>query len=108
MSKYDNYGGSTRTPFDEFPETAPIVKFDPDDAWYVGDENDGVYYQVAEGADGWYMTAVVDSDSGSFVDNLTTDDGPYDTERAALDAGRCAAKEWCIWNDVSYDDEGCE
>lgn len=82
-----------------------IVQFNVDYATYVGDEKDGVYYQTARGPDGWYLTAVVDSDTGHFVDTLTEDDGPYETEERADMAGRDCAIEWCFTNNVSYEDE---
>jgi len=90
-------------------EQAPIVNFDVDKAQYIGDDNDGVYYQIAKGAQGWFVTAVVDSDTGSFVDNLFVDDGPYDSAFEAERAGRDAAVTWCHDNEVSYgDDDMCE
>ncbi len=82
-----------------------IVQFDADRAEYVGDEEDGVYYLVSEGADGWYMTAVVDCDSAGFVADLYTDEGPYETEDAALAAGKGAAIDWCINNQVNWEEE---
>ena len=84
-------------------EKKTIVPFDVDDATYVGDEENGVYYQVARGADGWYLTAVVDT--ASFVDNLVVDDGPYDSEADAIQGGKNAAFDWCFANDVLLDDE---
>ena len=84
-------------------EKKTIVPFDVDSASYVGDENDGVYYQVARGDDGWYMTAVVDA--ASFVDNLVVDDGPYDSEAAAIEGGKNSAFDWCFDNDVLLDDD---
>lgn len=81
-----------------------VVRFDPDGATFVGDERDGCYYQVAEGPDGWYVTVVVDSDTGHFVMDLTTNDGPYDSEEHASQVGRDLCTTWCIDNGVSYDD----
>lgn len=78
----------------------PIVDFDVDEATYVGDEEDGVYYQVAKGRKGWYMTAVVDCNTAAFVDTLVSDDGPYDSEAHAITAGQNCAIEWCMDNDV--------
>jgi hypothetical protein len=80
----------------------PIVQFDVDEATYIGDEEDGVYYQVGSGEGGWYMTAVVDCDSAGFVDNLVVDDGPYISETEALRAGKSCAIDWCLSNDISY------
>ncbi len=83
------------------------VDFDNPDA-YVGDENDGVYVGVGEGPDGWYVSTVVDSNTGSFVDNLVMDDGPYPTEAEALEAGKNQAIEWCLDNGVEWDEPGAE
>ena len=34
----------------------PIVQTSALDAYYVGDDSDGAYYQVAKGRKGWYVT----------------------------------------------------
>jgi len=88
-------------------KTTRIVPWDFDEATYVGDEEDGVYYQVARKGQrcGWYMTAVVDCNTASFCDNLIVDDGPYDTEAEAEEAGKNAAVEWCVNNYVNYEEE---
>ena len=83
------------------------VDFD-DPAAYVGDEDDGVYVGVGEGPDGWYASTVVDSNTGSFVDSLVTDDGPYETREKALEAGKSQAVEWCLDNQVSWEDDDDE
>jgi hypothetical protein len=76
-------------------------KVDVDEATYFGDENDGVYYQAFEDEDGkWWMSAIVDCDTGGFVDTLADSEGPYDTEEGAMIAGRDCAWEWCSWNEV--------
>ena len=83
-----------------------IVPFDVDDATYIGDEDDGVYFQVAQGDDGkWYMTAVVDCNTAHFTDDLVVDDGPYDSEDAAIMGGKNAAIGWCADNDVEWSDD---
>jgi hypothetical protein len=79
-----------------------------DDAEYIGDENDGVYVQAAEGPDGWYVSTVVDCNSASFTEPLVTDDGPYSSEADALAAGRNGAKDWCLDNQIQYEDEDGE
>lgn len=86
-------------------KTPDIVPFSVDGAEYVGDGDDGCYYQVAEGPGGWYFTVVVDSDTGSFVDTIAKDDGPYATHKAAWETGRGLAIEWCLTNHISYDEE---
>lgn len=83
-----------------------IVPFSADDATYVSDGTDGCYYQVAEGADGeWYVTVVVDSDTGGFVDTIYRDGGPYRTREDAEARGRSIASEWCIDNQISFEDD---
>lgn len=78
---------------------------DVGEATYIGDGNDGVYYQVfADENDQFWMSALVDSDYGRFVDSLVESDGPYDSPEDAELAGRDAAMEWCGWNNVSYSD----
>jgi hypothetical protein len=88
-----------------------IVQFDVDEAEWVGDEHDGCYVQVQyiDGMDegdcceGWYATVVVDSDTGSFVDDLETDTGPFETKDEALEHGYTVAANWCIDNGVSFE-----
>ena len=84
------------------------VDWDVDAATYVGDGTDGVYFQIQACPDGWYMTAVVDSDTGSFVDTVVSDDGPYATAEEATQAGRSFAENWCADNQVSTEDEDTE
>lgn len=87
--------------------TKNIAEVDFDEAEYIGDGSDGVYVQAAEyrgkkHAKGWYVSGVVDSDTGSFVSALFTDDGPYGTYEKAMEAGRFSAQNWCLDNGVSY------
>jgi len=83
-----------------------IAEVSVDEAEYVGDSHDGVYVQAAEHTDkdhtGWYVSGLVDSDTGSFVDVLFADDGPYPDQASAMEAGRSAAIEWCYANDVDF------
>jgi len=82
-----------------------IVPWNVDHAIYVGDDEDGVYFQTAKGPDGWYVTAVVDSNTGAFVDTILDDDGPYETEEDAEVAGRDCATQWCFDNEVNFKEE---
>lgn len=82
-----------------------IVPFSADSAKFIGDERDGVYYQTAKGPDGWHVTAVVDSDTGSFVDTILDDDGPYETEEDAEGVGHDFAVQWCRDNEVHFEEE---
>jgi hypothetical protein len=81
----------------------PIAVVDFDSASYVGDNEDGVYVAAAQGANGWYVSTVVDCNTAHFVQPLVTDDGPYDTEARAVAAGLRQAEEWCTDNEVSLD-----
>jgi hypothetical protein len=78
----------------------PIVHTSVVYAYYVGDDSDGAYYQVAKGPKGWYVTVWVD---GAWKGDLATDKGPWKTEQEALDWGRCEAQEWCLKNGISYE-----
>lgn len=78
----------------------PIVQTGAVDAYYVGDDNDGAYYQVAKGRKGWYVTVWVD---GAWTGDIATDKGPWKTEQEALDWGRGEAQEWCLKNGISYE-----
>jgi hypothetical protein len=72
---------------------------DWDEASYVGDGNDGVYYGAMFQNGSWWALATVDSNTGGFTDTLTAERG-YRSERAALAAARDAALEWCHVNRV--------
>lgn len=74
-----------------------------DDARYLGSEEDGVYFDAAEGPDGWYASAVVDCNSTHFTDTLLADEGPYPSEAAALRGAENVALDWCITNEVDFD-----
>jgi hypothetical protein len=75
--------------------------------YWVGDGSNSAVYQAELLAAGWYVRAWVDCEH--FVEDLTYD-GPYDTMKLAEDAGRNAAIEWCMNNDVAWenDDESGE
>lgn len=82
-----------------------IPGYSIDELQYVGDEFDGVYYgAVQQSPSRWWAVAVVDSDTGGFVDTLTEDYG-YRSERAARTAARDAAIEWCAFNEVDWRDD---
>ena len=91
-------------------KTKAIVDWDIDEATYIGSEEDGVYYQVAEktrGKDrGWYVTALIDCNSNGWTDCFLKDDGPYETKEKAREAGQNYAYDWCIDNNVDYGDHG--
>jgi len=97
-------------PYNQDAEDEPaddqITVVDVDEAYSVGAEvQDGagadvVYFAVAEAGGKWFMSAIIDCDSASFVDSLVADDGPYDSEEEAIAAGLNCAVEWMISNDV--------
>jgi hypothetical protein len=82
-----------------------IVNFNADHAEWIGDHQDGCYIQTGQHPhlrNQWFCTIVVDSETGSFVDDLHTDAGPFDTEQEAMDYGVSLAIGWCSENRVSY------
>src|SRR3990172_13027212 len=66
-----------------------IVKFDVDYALVLcsRDGADCVYWMTARGRGGYFVTVVVDSGTGSFVETMVEDAGPYSSEREADMAG---------------------
>lgn len=77
---------------------------DFDHSYYYGDGEDGVYFDAFEGEDGrWWLSAVVDCNTGSFTDNLVDQDGPFNTYKEAVRAGLDHADEWCSFNDVAVE-----
>lgn len=81
-----------------------IVDFDADKATWVGDDQDGCYLQVEKGPAGWYFTLVVDSETGGFCLPMLLDAGPFQTEDEAREAAVEQATEWCIANDVDWEE----
>ena len=69
-----------------------------DNAFYLGDDEDGVYFDAVKG-DGWTVKAMVDSDTGSFTADLPVE-GEFKTYKEAIDKAVCAALEWCMGNGV--------
>lgn len=84
----------------EIANMSIVPEIDVDDAAYVGDEDSGVYYTVAEHEGKWYMSAMVNCPH--FNSYLYEDDGPFDSEQEAIDAGYYSALDWCIDNGVDY------
>lgn len=80
-----------------------IVQWDIDEASYLGDEDNGCYWQTGQGKDGkWYVTVVVDA--AHFVDTIYSDNGPFETEADADQAGKNAASDWCMDNEISMEE----
>lgn len=78
-----------------------VAEVNLDSAEYVGDGENGVYYDIGMYDDDWYVSAVVDTPH--FVDFMFKDDGPYEGRREALAAGRVAAGDWCYENNVRFE-----
>lgn len=77
----------------------PPPHLDWDDAEYMGDKGDGVYYGALKKGGTWWALATVDSDTGGFTESLTAEGG-YSSKKAALTAAKDAAYEWCRTNRV--------
>jgi hypothetical protein len=100
---WDRYYAAQEEP--ENPDEGYEVPYDVDEAEYIGDEQDGCYVQAGQGpSDKWYVTVVVDSETGSFIDTILDTDGPHETEAAAMECGRDWAFKWCCDNGVNIDD----
>jgi hypothetical protein len=69
---------------------------------YIGSGRDGIYYAAGQGPDGWYLSTLVDCDTGHFCDGVLFDDGPYKSEADAWQGGRDSAVEWCTENNVNW------
>jgi hypothetical protein len=84
---------------------AEIAKSNWDTADYYGDANNGGYVNVARKGrtGGWYLTVVIDSDTGGFTHTLSQDEGPYPSEARARLAGADAVREWMYNNKVRGD-----
>jgi len=74
----------------------PIVDFDTDTATCVGNDEDGCYYQVELGPDGWYVTLEVKSEYYGWGEGGETDIGPFLRKEDATQYGHNKAVEWCI------------
>ena len=87
-------------------EEPNVCNVDMDDAFYLGDGDDGVYFDAAEEDGKWYTSAVVDTDTGAYCGDMVTDDGPYESKYQALIAGLNTAADWCMMNmvDNRYDE----
>ncbi len=77
-----------------------IVVVDLEDATYLGSSEDGVYFDVAKGKEGWFVGAVVDCNTSHWLDTITRDDGPYEKESEAWQAGYNIAYDWLVTNHV--------
>lgn len=81
-------------------KTKQIAVVDMDEAFYLGTGQDGVYFDADQGPDGWYVSTVVDTDTGAYCGGMTFDDGPYATRGRALEAGLDVAYEWLVTNEI--------
>ena len=69
-----------------------------DKAHYVGDDENGVYFDAKRKDSGWYLDVMVDSEN--FTADIVNGDGPYPTKIVALEEGRALGLQWCFDNDV--------
>ena len=82
------------------------VHVDVDDHYgtpYIGSTEDGWYIGTGHRAGGWYWSSVIDSDTGSFVGPGPVNQGPYDDQDDALEAGTEAARDWFFSNNLGDD-----
>lgn len=101
----DGYVGLI-TEVEDATESDVICMVNVETAFYVGSVGDGVFFEADSDANGqWFMTAVTDSDTGSFAEPLATDVGPHDTYREALETGLLHAKAWCLDNGVKVNEK---
>ena len=79
-----------------------MIEYDDEDRLYVGSEDDGCYVQVDElpHGCGFQLTVTVDSETGSFVEDIMTFDYGHKTRADAQRVGLRAALEWCSNNSV--------
>ena len=68
-------------------------------AFWLGDNEDGVYFDAIKHGRNWKVKALVDSDTGSFTADLPVP-GVFKSRKDAIDKAICAAIEWCMGNGV--------
>jgi hypothetical protein len=74
--------------------------------WYgVFDGAEGGIIEAAEHDGGWLVSVLLDSEGGGFCMLGLTDDGPYDSEPEAMQAGRDYVSEWLIDNGLPLPEE---
>lgn len=84
--------------------TPPIL--DWDEAEYLGDGKDGVYFGTVREGRKWWALASIDSNTGHFTQSLAADPG-YTSEKRALIAARDAAIDWLVTNEIGFEiDDG--
>ena len=64
---------------------------------------EAIILDTVNSLDGWYISAVIDSESASFIEALFLDDGPHQSEKDALRMGVGLASDWFSENDLSFD-----
>lgn len=75
-------------------DSGPVCEVDWDCACYLGDGEDGVYFDADKGCDGkWYVSGTIDTNSNSNCDELFKDVGPFHSAFHALRAGLEGAAE---------------
>jgi hypothetical protein len=78
------------------------LEWDATHAEYVGNATNGVSYRASPTPVGWYLTAVVDSDSSGVTCDLVRGEGPFTSETEALLCGYDLATSWCRDNRVPF------
>jgi len=81
------------------PTIAPESWFD--EGTYTGNGEDGGYAVAAGSGDRWYVSVLLDCDSGGFCMVTLDTDGPWKTEEDALQAGEDHVLEWMIDNGLN-------
>ena len=67
------------------------------------DSDDVIYWFVETRDDGFYVSTLIDSETGHSIEPSVTDDGPYLTWDKADKAGKDLAMEWCHTNHLEPD-----
>jgi hypothetical protein len=71
----------------------------------IDGEIDTIYYDATETAQGWFMSILVDCDSGGFCESPVLDDGPYASRDKALLGALNFVIEWFSNNHPQRDIE---
>jgi hypothetical protein len=91
----------------EYDEPEGDIEYEEDEAAIFGDGTDNtlVYVGQCRCCGAWHANVTVDCETGSFVDDLATDLGPFSSREEAVKAGMYPAKDWCIEHGVSLESE---
>ena len=70
-----------------------------ENAFWLGDSDDGVYLDAFKEGKSWKVKALIDSNTGSYTADLPVP-GKFKTKKDAIDKAVCVALEWCMGNGV--------